>query len=94
MFKVCFTYEYNQPNPFTLQVAIPDGKGKFLIYKFVFREARKMIEMGQMYYCTYVYDSTQILDFHLLTIKEYEYQPELPFANWHNTKGKFEVPES
>lgn len=80
-------HEPDSEFPYVCNVAVPDGQGKFYIYKYVFREMRRMFEMAQTYYFANSYNPDAVKAFHFKTVKDYEIQPELPFAKWHDRKS-------
>ena len=87
MFKTCYTYEAASDSPFVLQVAVPNGEGRFVTYKYQFDDRGKMYEMGQAYFNQFLYDPFTILPWHERVVRDFEAQPELPFIKMNHPKS-------
>lgn len=78
-FKVAITIQSGD-KPYLLQVAIPDGFGKFITHEYRFKRSYDALSMMSDYFHTFEKNPDSIMSFHKKTKESFEANLELPFA--------------
>lgn len=79
-FKICITI-VDSDRPYLVHLAIPDGRGRFIVYCYEFSSGTDATIMLVDYFNNFRRDPDSILEFHRVTSENYRKQLELPFGN-------------
>lgn len=67
--------------PYLVQVAIPDGFGKFITHEYRFKRSYDALVMMNDYFHTFEKTPDSIMSFHKKTKENFEANLELPFSS-------------
>lgn len=70
----------NSPKPYIVELAIPNGQGRFILHKFAFQRKEDATVMLFNYFHEFDKNPDSILAYHNDIVEKHEANLELPFS--------------